>query len=51
MVAGAQAEQPGRPGRKPSLNAGHTAALRAITLEQPRSSLGEVTRELFRRAV
>ena len=36
-------------GRKPSLNAEHVAALRAITREQPRSSLGEVTRELFRR--
>ena len=50
MVAGVQGEQPGRPGRRPSLNADHTAALRAITLEQPRSPLGEVTRELFRRA-
>ena len=50
MVAGVQGEQPGRPGRRPSLNADHTAALRAITLEQPRASLGEVTRELFRRA-
>jgi transposase len=46
----AQIEQPGRPGRKPSLNAEHTAELRAITREQPRSSLDEVTRELFRRA-
>lgn len=42
--------QPGRPGRKPALNAGHTAILRSITREQPRSSLGEVTRELFRRS-
>ena len=42
--------QPGRPGRKPSLNAEHTAVLRAITREQRRSSLDEVTRELFRRA-
>ena len=50
MVAGVRGEQPGRPGRRPSLNADHTAALRAITLEQPRSSLGEVRRELFRRA-
>ena len=50
MVAGVQSEQPGRPGRRPSLTADHTAALRAITLEHPRSSLGEVTRELFRRA-
>ncbi len=40
---------PGRPGRKPSLNADHTASLRAITQEQPRSSLDEVTRELFGR--
>ena len=50
MTAKAQVEQPGRPGRRPSLNADHTAALRAITQEQPRSSLDEVTRELFRRA-
>jgi putative transposase len=42
-------EQPRRAGRKPSLNAQHVAALRAITAEQPRSSLDEVTRELFRR--
>ena len=41
--------QPGRPGRRPSLNAEHVAALRAITQEQPRSSLDEVTRELFHR--
>ena len=41
--------QPGRPGRRPSLNPEHTAALRAITQEQPRSSLDEVTRELLRR--
>lgn len=46
----AQIEQPGRPGRKPSLKAEHTAVLRAITREQPRSSLDEVTRELLRRA-
>jgi transposase len=31
-----------------SLNADHTMVLRAITQEQPRSSLDEVTRELFR---
>jgi putative transposase len=49
MATNVQAEGPGRAGRRPSLNADHTAALRAITLEQPRSSLGEVTRELFRR--
>ena len=45
-----RSEQPRRAGRKPSLNADHRAVLRAITQEQPRSSLGEVTRELFRRA-
>lgn len=39
----------GRPGRKPSLNPDHVAVLRAITQEQPRSSLDEVTRELLRR--
>jgi transposase len=50
MVTKGQRDQPGRPGRKPSLNAAHTAILRAITHEQPRSSLDEVTRELFRRA-
>ena len=50
MAAKAQVEQPGRPGRRPSLNADHTETLRAITQEQPRSSLDEVTRELFRRA-
>lgn len=50
MVKKAQVEQPGRPGRKPSLNAEHTTILRAITQELPRSSLDEVTRELFRRA-
>ncbi len=50
MTAKAQVEQSGRAGRKPSLNADHTAVLRAITQEQPRSSLDEVTRELFRRA-
>ena len=41
--------QAGRPGRRPSLNADHVSVLRAITQEQPRSSLDEVTRELFRR--
>ena len=50
MATKGQVERPGRPGRRPSLNADHTAALRAITQEQPRSSLDEVTRELFRRA-
>lgn len=37
----------GRPGRKPALNAGHTAVLRAIVRERPRCSLDELTRELF----
>ena len=50
MVSKVRDEQPRRAGRKPSLNADHTVALRAITQEQPRSSLDEVTRELFRRA-
>jgi putative transposase len=40
----------GRPGRKPSLQAQHIDVLRAITREQPRSSLDEVTRELQRRS-
>src|ERR1019366_4280966 len=31
MVKRAQIEQAGRPGRKPALNAGHIAVLRAIT--------------------
>jgi transposase len=44
-----QTEQAGRPGRRPSLNADHTAVLRTIAQEQPRSSLDEVTRELLRR--
>src|SRR5881394_3219336 len=38
-----------RPGRKPVLDAGHIRVLQAITREQPRSSLGEVTKELERR--
>lgn len=50
MAKGETNSQPGRPGRPPSLNADHTAVLRAITQEQPRSSLDEVTGELFRRA-
>ena len=50
MVADARGEQRGHPGRRPSLNADHTAALRAIALEQLRSSLDEMTPELFRRA-
>ena len=49
MAKTARDEQPGRPGRKPVLNAEHTDVLRAITQENPRSSLGEVTRELCRR--
>ncbi len=49
MAKKTQIEQAGRPGRRPSLNADHTAILRAITQEQPRSSLDEVTRELLRR--
>ena len=49
MAKSTVSEQPGRPGRKPSLNAEHTAVLRTIIREQPRSSLDEVTRELFRR--
>ena len=50
MATKQQTEQAGRPGRRPSLNAEHTVILRAITQEQPRSSLGEVTRELHRRS-
>jgi transposase len=50
MATKTRSEQPARPGRRPSLNADHTAVLRAITQEQPRSSLDEVTRELLRRA-
>lgn len=49
MATKARIQEPGRPGRKPSQNAEHTAVLRAITQEQPRSSLDEVTRELLRR--
>jgi transposase len=49
MDTSIRGEQRGRPGRKPSLNAQHTAILRAITQEHPRSSLDEVTRELHRR--
>lgn len=50
MATKTRSEQQGRPGRRPALNADHTAVLRAITQEQPRASLDEVTRELFRRA-
>ena len=49
MAKTAASEQPGRPGRKPALNAEHTAVLRTIVQELPRSSLDEVTRELLRR--
>ena len=49
MAKSNASEQPGRPGRKPSLKAEHTAVLRTIIQEQPRSSLDEVTRELLRR--
>ena len=49
MAKKARVEQPGRAGRKPSLNADHTAVLRTITREHPRSSLDEVRRELLRR--
>ena len=38
-----------RRGRKPALDVLHIDTLRAITREQPRSSLEEVTRELHRR--
>jgi putative transposase len=41
--------QRGRPGRKPLLDAQHVQVLRAITREQPRSSLDELTREFQRR--
>ena len=40
----------GRTGRPPALNAEHLAALRSITRESPHASLGELTRELARRA-
>ena len=50
MATKTRCERPGRPGRPPALNAEHTVVLRAITQEQPRASLDEVTRELFRRA-
>ena len=50
MATRPASDRPGRPGRKPSLNAEHTAVLRTIIQEQPRSSLDEVTRELLRRS-
>lgn len=50
MATKKRIEPPKRPGRKPSLTAEHVVVLRAITAEQPRSSLDEVTRELFRRS-
>lgn len=49
MVKPTGGKQLGRPGRRPSLNEHHVVVLRAITHEQPRSSLDEVTRELARR--
>ena len=49
MAKSEASTQPGRPGRRPSLNTEHTAVLRAITQEQPRSSLDEVTWELLHR--
>jgi putative transposase len=49
MAKSTATERAGRPGRKPSLNAEHTAVLRAIVRERPRCSLDELTRELFRR--
>ena len=48
LAKDAAREQPGRPGRKPSLKAEHLVALRAIIQAQPRSSLDQVTRELLR---
>ena len=47
MAKSTATERAGRPGRKPSLNAEHTAVLRAIVRERPRCSLDELTRELF----
>lgn len=49
MTKKTQAAQPGRPGRRPALDAGHITVLREITQQMPQSSLDEVTRELFRR--
>ena len=50
MATSPASERPGRPGRKPSLNAERTAGLRMNIRERPRSSLDEVTRELLQRA-
>jgi transposase len=50
MTKRVPAKQPGRPGRKPSLNAQHTQVLRSIVRQMPHSSLDEVTRELARRS-
>ena len=47
MAKSTATERAGRPGRKPSLNAEHTAVLRTIVRERPRCSLDELTRELF----
>ncbi len=49
MTKKTQAAHPGRPGRRPALNAEHVTVLRAIVQQMPQSSLDEVTRELFRR--
>lgn len=49
MAKSTATQHPGRSGRKPSLNAERATVLRAIVQEQPRSSLDELTRELFRR--
>jgi len=45
----AEGTQRGKPGRKPALDQRHINVLRAITKQQPRSPLDEVTRELHRR--
>lgn len=49
MTRKTSGKEPGRPGRRASLNESHVTVLRAITQEQPRSSLDEVTRELLLR--
>ena len=49
MAGEIASKQASRAGRKPSLNAQHIEVLRSITREQPRSSLDEVTQELYRR--
>ncbi len=47
MAKSTASERAGRPGRKPALNAEHTAVLRAIVRGRPRCSLDELTRQLF----